>query len=58
MDFAFKYEIWELLRPEEIPETHKLWAIQLTGNAWLIMDKDLSYPISTNCFRIGTVLEV
>ena len=38
MEFAFKYEMWELLRHEKIPETQVL-ATLLTGNAWLFNEK-------------------
>ena len=38
MEFAFKYEMWELLRHQKIPETQVL-ATLLTGNAWLFNGK-------------------
>ena len=38
MEFALQYGIWELLRHEEIPETHVLGAL-LTGNACCSMAK-------------------
>ena len=41
MDFAFKYEMWELLRHEKIPDTHVL-AILLTGNSLLFNGKKIS----------------
>ena len=41
MDFAFKYEMWELLRQEKFPETHVL-AILLTGNALLFHGNKIS----------------
>ena len=39
MEFAFKYEMWELLRHEKFPEIHLL-TIQLTGNALLFNGKE------------------
>ena len=33
MEFAFKYEMWELIGHEQFPETHVL-ATPLTGNAF------------------------
>ena len=41
MEFAFKYEMRELLRHEKISETHVL-AILLTGSAWLFDGKKIS----------------
>ena len=38
VEFAFKYEMWEWLRPGKIPETQVL-ATLLTGNAWLFDGK-------------------
>ena len=38
MEFAFKYEMWELLRHEKFPETHVL-ATLLTGNTLLFNGK-------------------
>ena len=38
MEFAFKYEMWGLLRHEKFPETHAL-ATLLTGNALLFNGK-------------------
>ena len=38
MEFAFKYEMWELLRHEKFPETLVL-ATLLTGNALLLSGK-------------------
>ena len=38
MEFAFKYEMWELLRHEKFPETHVL-ATLLTGYALLFNGK-------------------
>ena len=41
MEFAFKYEMWGLLRHEKFPETHVL-ATLLTGNALLFNGKKTS----------------
>ena len=63
MEFAFKYEMWELLRHEKFPETHIL-AILLTGNDLLFNGKkDIRYQFqnyqeSTSYFRISRFLEV
>ena len=54
MEFALKYEMWELLRQEKFPETHVL-ATLLTGNALLFNGK---YQVSTSYFRISRFLEV
>ena len=41
MEFAFKYEMWELLRHEKFPETYVLAAL-LAGNALLFNGKKIS----------------
>ena len=41
MEFAFKYEMWGLLRHENFPETH-VQATLLTGNALLFNGKKIS----------------
>ena len=41
MEFAFKYDMWELLRHEKFPETHAP-ATLLTGNALLFNGKKIS----------------
>ena len=41
MEFAFKCEMWALIRNEKFPKTHVL-AILLTGNAWLFNGKKIS----------------
>ena len=41
MEFAFKCEMWELLRLAKFPETNVLSTL-LTGNAWLLNGKKIS----------------
>ena len=41
MEFAFKYEIWKLLRHEKFPEIYVLAAL-LTGNALPFNGKKIS----------------
>ena len=41
IEFAFKYEMWELLRHEKFPETNAL-ATLLTENALLFNGKKIS----------------
>ena len=53
MEFAFKYEIWELHRLEKFPETHVL-ATLLTGNALLLNGKKISQQV----ISISRFLEV
>ena len=59
MEFAFKYEMWGLLRHEKFPETHVL-ATLLTGNALLFNGKKRyhAYQVSPSYFRISRFLEV
>ena len=47
MEFAFKYEMWELLRHEKFPEAHVLGTL-LTGYAWLFNGKKISCISSVN----------
>ena len=58
MEFAFKYQMWELLRHEKFSDTHAL-AILLTGNALLFNGKRyLAYQVSTSYVRISKFLKV
>ena len=47
MEFAFKYGMWELLKHEQISETHVL-AILLTGNALQFYGKKISLMSGIN----------
>ena len=58
MEFAFKYEMWELLRHEKIPETQVL-ATLLTGNAWLFDGKNICCILGiSKLFQISRLLKV